>query len=197
MAHYFSQKQESALKTRTIPVRARGFSFNFTLSSATFSAKRIDFGSQLLADKMLIQENDKVLDLGCGTGFLGLVASKLTKNKVVLTDINERACKIASLNTKSCKDCEVRTGSLYEPVKNEEFNVILCNPPQTAGKNICFQIIEQAFQHLKEGGSLQIVARHNVGGKTLSRKMEEIFGNIDAVAKRGGFRIYISYKRKL
>ncbi len=197
MTHYFSQKQDSALKTKPITVNIRNFYFSFTLSSGTFSAKKIDFGSELLAEKMIVQENDTVLDLGCGTGFLGLVASKLTKNKVILTDINERACKVASINTKSCKNCEVRSGNLYEPVKEEKFKIILCNPPQTAGKQLCFQIIEEAFSHLEEGGSLQLVARHNVGGKTLSKKMEEVFGNVDTIAKRGGFRIYISHKRKV
>ena len=104
---------------------------------------------------------------------------------------------IAKQNTRPRKNCQVRSGNLYETVKEETFNVILVNPPQTAGKKLCFQIIEEAFQHLEEQGSLQLVARHNVGGKTLSKKMEEVFGNVETVAKRGGFRIYISHKRKL
>ena len=39
---------------------------------------------------------------------------------------------------------------------------------------------------------LQIVARHNKGGKTLMEKMDEVFGNVKDIAKKSGFRVYIS-----
>ena len=73
----------------------------------------------------------------------------------------------------------------------------MSNPPQTAGKEICFQLIEQSKNHLKNGGNLQLVARHNKGGKTLSRKMEEVFGNVKVIAKKAGYWAYMSVKEKI
>jgi 16S rRNA G1207 methylase RsmC len=55
-------------------------------------------------------------------------------------------------------------------------------------------LIEESKNYLKQKGSLQIVARHNKGGKTLSKKMEEVFGNIKVIAKKSGYWVYMSVK---
>jgi 16S rRNA G1207 methylase RsmC len=39
---------------------------------------------------------------------------------------------------------------------------------------------------------LQLVARHQKGGKMLEKKMQEVFGNTETLAKKGGFRVYLS-----
>jgi 16S rRNA G1207 methylase RsmC len=39
-----------------------------------------------------------------------------------------------------------------------------------------------------------VVARHAKGGKMLEKRMEEKFGNVEVVAKKGGFRVYVSKK---
>jgi 16S rRNA G1207 methylase RsmC len=36
------------------------------------------------------------------------------------------------------------------------------------------------------------VARQNVGGKTISDKMEEVFGNVEVLFRNAGYSIYIS-----
>jgi 16S rRNA G1207 methylase RsmC len=53
-------------------------------------------------------------------------------------------------------------------------------------------MIEKSKDFLKPGGTLQIVARHNKGGKSLSEKMNSVFGNVEDIAKKSGYRIYIS-----
>ncbi len=190
--HYYSKEQSSNIKLTKINVVLRGFDISFFSSTGVFAAKKLDRGSKLLIEKMVIGERDNILDLGCGNGVIGLIASKLTSGKVVLTDVNPRACKVAKLNTKRLKNVKVRCGDMYEKVEGLKFDVILLNPPQTAGKKVCFRMIEMAKDYLKDGGSLQMVARHRKGGKTLSLKMEEVFGNMEAIAKQGGFRVYIS-----
>jgi 16S rRNA G1207 methylase RsmC len=95
------------------------------------------------------------------------------------------------MNTKKLKNVEVRNGNMYDAI-NEKFDVILLNPPQTAGKDVCFEMIEKAKHYLVKNGSLQIVARHNKGGKTLMQKMKEVFNNVETLAKKSGYRVYIS-----
>ena len=82
---------------------------------------------------------------------------------------------------------------MFENIK-EEFNTILVNLPQNAGKDICFAMIEQSNNHLKKDGTFQAVSRHQKGGKEYEKKMKEIFGNCEALAKGGGYRVYISRK---
>ena len=89
-------------------------------------------------------------------------------------------------------DAKVVQSDAFENI-DENFDVILLNPPQTAGKKLCFKMIEEAKEHLKKGGSLQLVARHQKGGKTLQKKMEEVFGNSEVLSRQSGFRVYMSY----
>ena len=192
MTHYYSEEQDSKFSLKKISEVLRGRVGNFFSAPGIFSKSRIDKGTRLLIDNMEINENDKVLDLGCGYGSIGIVASSLTKNRVILTDINKRACRVAKVNSRKIKNIEVRQGNIYEPVKDELFDVILLNPPQTAGKELCFEMIKDSKNHLNKKGSLQIVARHNKGGKVLSDLMTKVFGNLDVLVKKGGFRVYIS-----
>mgnify|MGYP001559820898 FL=1 len=192
MTHYYSETQTSKLKLKKLRVNLRNFSFEIYTASGMFSPKRIDKGTVILIDNMVIK--GKTLDLGCGYGIIGLVASKLTKEDVYLTDINKRACQIAELNLKinNIRNAKVIQGNLYEPLKNIKFDTILINPPQTAGKEICLDMVKHAKEHLNKNGLLELVARHNKGGKYLSEYMEQIFGNLKVITKKTGYRIYLS-----
>ena len=196
MEHYYSTQQKSPLKIKKINQKIRKQEFEFYTASGVFSKEKIDKGTLILAENMIIEKNNKVLDLGCGVGILGIVAVKLFNADVVMSDVNKRAVMLAKMNIKINNiKAEIYQGSLYEKIKNNDFDVVLSNPPQTAGKEICFKLIEQSNEHLKNNGNLQLVARHNKGGKTLSKKMEEVFGNVRVVAKKAGYWVYVSVKQ--
>jgi len=195
MEHYYSADQKSSQKINKIKQKIRNIEFEFYTSSGVFSKDKIDKGTLILAENMIINKNFKVLDIGCGIGILGIVASKLFDANVLMTDINKRAVMLAKKNVElNNVKAEVCQGNLYEKIKDNDFDVIISNPPQTAGKEICFRLIEEARNHLKYGGNLQLVARHNKGGKTLSKKIEEVFGNVKVIAKKAGYWVYLSEK---
>ncbi|MBI2653509.1 class I SAM-dependent methyltransferase [Candidatus Woesearchaeota archaeon] len=195
MEHYYSEKQKSPLKIKKIRQKVHGIEFEFYTASGIFSKEKVDKGTLALAENMIVNENDKVLDIGCGIGIIGIVAAKLHNANVVISDINKRAVMLAKKNVELNRiEAEVYQGNLYEKIKDNDFDVVLSNPPQTAGKEVCFQLIEQSKNHLKTNGSLQLVARHNKGGKTLNRKMQEVFGNINVIAKKSGYCVYKSVK---
>ncbi len=193
--HYFSKEPTSSLRRYRIETKIRGFHLVFITASGVFSPRRIDKGTLLLAESMVIEKGWRVLDLGAGYGVLGIVAAKVAdKGYVIMTEINRRAAMLARLNIKlnNLINCEVREGNLYEPVKHEKFNTIISNPPQSAGLKVCFKIISEAPSHLLRGGILQLVARHNKGGRRLMNEMEKVFGNVDVTASKWGYRVYIS-----
>lgn len=195
MEHYYSEQQSSLFNVRKIRQRIKGKKFEFYTASGVFSKARIDKGTLVLAENMIIDKNSKVLDVGCGIGILGIAAAKLFNADVAMSDVNKRAVMLAKKNVKlNNAKAEVFQGNLYEKIKQNDFDVILSNPPKTAGKSICFQLIEKSKNHLKNGGNLQLVARHNKGGKTLSKKMQEVFGNVKVLAKKSGYWVYISAK---
>ncbi len=194
MEHYYTKNQSSELKLRLIKEHIRAVELKLYLCSGVFSAKKIDTGSRLLANRAIVKAAWHVLDLGCGIGVVGIAVAKAHSNtKVLLTDVNERAVYVAKINSKlnNCSNVEIRQSNGFESI-DKKFDTILLNPPQTAGKKLCFKLIEQSKQHLKTNGLFQLVARHNKGGKSLNKFMQEVFGNSEVLAKQSGYRIYVS-----
>lgn len=109
------------------------------------------------------------LDLGCGSGVLGAgVAHRATR--VVATDVNPRAVAFTRFNAElnDLPNLDVRQGSLFAPVQNDRFDLILCNPPYVLSPHrtfmyrdgemgICRRIVRQTPRHLTERGTLQMM----------------------------------------
>lgn len=195
MVHYYSEHQKSSLRLRKINVVLRGNNLEFCTGSGVFSPNRVDPGTKLLIESCIIKPFWEVLDFGCGYGVVGIaIAKAFPRVKVVMTDVNKRAIKLSLKNVKLNKiKAEVKQGNLFEKVKKKNYT-ILVNPPQKAGKEVCFSIIEQSFKYLKDNGLLQLVARHNKGGKSLEKKMKSVFKNVKTIAKKSGYRVYVSKK---
>jgi methylase of polypeptide subunit release factors len=86
--------------------------------------------SLTLSSLMMPTPVTSVLDLGTGCGIQALHASRFAE-RVVATDISERALWFASLNASlnGITSIEFRLGSLFEPVAGELFDRIVSNPP--------------------------------------------------------------------
>jgi len=195
MEHYYSEHQKSPFNLKKIRQKINGHEFEFYTASGIFSKEKIDKGTLVLAENMDVAKNQKILDIGCGIGVLGIIAAKFFGADVIMSDLNKRAVMLAKKNTELNKvKAEIFQGNLYEKIKDNDFDVIISNPPQNAGKELCFELIEKSKNHLKSNGTLQLVARHNKGGKTLSKKMEEVFGNVKIIAKKAGYWVYLSEK---
>ena len=193
--HYYTDKPKSKTKYGVIETTLRGKSFKFLTASGVFSYKKIDRGTAILAEKMIIDDDARVLDLGCGYGVLGIVAARAGRNvKPVLTEINSRAAILAEENlTMNNIVAEVRKGSFYDPVARERFDTILCNLPMSAGLETAYKIIKGAYEHLNNEGSLQVVVRR--GSKRIEKKMLDVYDNVVILARKGGYRVFISYRK--
>ena len=192
MNHYFSEKPDSELRLTKITKIIRNIEMPFYLASGVFSAKKVDAGAQLLAEKAIVEDGWDVLDLGCGNGIIGVVLAKTFEINLVMSDINERAVHNAKRNAKmnKVKAKAVRSDG-FAKIEGK-FDTILLNPPQTAGKDVCLKLISDAKNALKPKGILQVVARHNKGGKSLNKFMAEIYKDVHVTAKQGGYRIYVA-----
>jgi len=196
--HYFSEKPQSALRLYSLTFSFFGHSLELYTASGLFAVKKVDKGSILLLScaKSLLHGKEKVLDLGCGYGVLGLSIQKIFPTiDLTLSDVNERAVEITKKNLeRNHLKAKLVQSFSFEKIP-EEFDLVLLNPPQTAGRELCIQLMKDAFEHLGKKASLLIVARHNKGGRTLSAYLEEIFGNVECLGKQGGYRVYRGIKR--
>ena len=191
--HYFTRKPTSEKVVNEITTYIKNHKFIFRTSSGMFSKERVDKGSELLIENAVIEDGWKVLDLGCGWGSIGIAIKKVfPSTEVTMIDINERAISLAKRNAKiNNVKADIKQGNLYENI-TDKFDAIIVNPPMKAGRETCYAIIEKAKERLNENGLLQLVALHNKGGAMLEKKMKEVFGNVETVAKKSGFRVYIS-----
>ncbi|MBI4145283.1 class I SAM-dependent methyltransferase [Candidatus Woesearchaeota archaeon] len=194
--HYYARKHKTAFTRSLIHAHLRGADFVFETGAGTFSKTRIDKGTQLLIDEFIVTPGMRILDLGCGYGPAGIAIKKTCSQcTVVLTDVNKRAVTLTKKNAAlNGVEVDVRSGDSYEPVKDEFFDAILLNPPQTAGRELCNQMIEHGKARLDTDGEFWLVARHNVGGRMFEQKMEEVYGNVETIARQSGYRVYRSKK---
>lgn len=195
--HYFAEHPKSKPKMGIIEASLRGKRFKFITSSGVFSKKRIDLGTRVLVESMLLPEEGFVLDLGCGYGVVGIVAAALNpKLCVIMVDVNERAVWLAKQNIQlnNIHNAEVRKGNFYEPVEGFAFDTILSNPPVSAGMETIKTIIAEAPKHMANKANLQIVVRSKIWGKRLRTFFEESFGNVRVLAIKSGYRVLIAEK---
>jgi 16S rRNA (guanine1207-N2)-methyltransferase len=195
--HYFSAAPTSQERLGLIRTTLRGNSFEFVTASSVFSKKRVDLGTRLLIETMALPETGTVLDVGCGYGAVGITAAASNPQlRVVMTDVNLRAVRLARQNAEKNKvsNAEVRCGYLYEPVKDSTFNCVLSNPPVSAGMETVKAIITQAPQVMERRATFQMVIRSKIGAKTLPLVFNETFGNCQVLARKSGYRVLMAEK---
>jgi HemK-related putative methylase len=103
-----------------------------------FNGVRIRSGLMLARalETLPLSASARVLDLGTGSG-LGAIFTARQGARVIASDINPEAVRCAHLNASAnhLEDrIEIRLGDLFEPVREERFDVILFNPPYYRGQ---------------------------------------------------------------
>ena len=103
MSHYFENDKNLKSEIRELSYKYNSSFFIFYSDNGVFSKNNIDYGSRLLIETYL-KENDinekRVLDVGCGYGFLGIMVSRVTDSYVEMIDINKRAVHLTNMNIK-------------------------------------------------------------------------------------------------
>jgi release factor glutamine methyltransferase len=149
----------------------------------------------LLAENLDIKRRDEVLEIGTGTGLITVVAAQKSKN-VTATDINEDAVKCALKNTITNRtyNVKLKQGNLFEPVKDEKFDLILFNTPYLPteenekfdeeinaawdggadGRATIDKFLDEVKNHLNEGGRVQLVQSSLSDNEKTIQKLEEL-----------------------
>lgn len=202
MKHYFSENPEVKSNKRDIKYTINNQKFNFVTDNGVFSKGKVDFGTDVML-RVFFRENEnrknekfKVLDIGCGYGVVSVVLKKIFKNiEIMLSDVNERALELSEENllNNGVKDYKKIKSHSFENIE-ENFDVILSNPPIRAGKNTIFQIYEESYSHLNENGQFYCVIQTKHGAKSTQKKLQEIFGNCETLEIDGGYRIFRASK---
>ncbi|MHA1693795.1 MAG: class I SAM-dependent methyltransferase [Candidatus Helarchaeota archaeon] len=198
--HYFTKHPSSKLKLYKITGTFLSKSFNFFTSTGVFSYKKVDKGTSLLLNSIILPKNKKIkiLDLGCGYGIIGIVlASLLPESHITMIDINSRAIWLSKKNItiNNLKNIEVKYGDFLQVINNN-FDLILTNPPISLGKSILFKLFRKSYEVLNNGGTLQLVIKTKQGAKSTYNELKQIFGenNVKLLKIKSGYRVYQAHK---
>ena len=198
MSHYFENDKNLKSEIRELSYKYNSSFFVFYSDNGVFSKNNIDYGSKLLIETYL-KENDinekRVLDVGCGYGFLGIMVSRVTDSYVEMIDINKRAVHLTNMNIKRYKDFKGKTyiSNVYENVEGK-YDIIITNPPIRIGKEKLLEILIGAFDHLEENGLLYYVIRKDQGALSIKKILEENSINVEVINKDKGYFIYRAKK---
>ena len=196
MGQYFTNDENLKSEYRNIVYKYKEFSFNFTSDLGVFSKDKVDFASKLLIENYFAngKKNKKVLDVGCGYGFIGVSLSKIMDSYVDMIDVNRRAIHLANMNIKNNEaNAKAFESNIYENI-TDKYDVIITNPPIRAGKSVYMKIIEEAVNHLTENGELWFVMNKDHGAKSTILKIKDVY-DITVVDKCKGFFVILCKKR--
>lgn len=195
MEHYFTNNENLKSEIRTINYSYDTNDFVFLSDLGVFSKDKIDYGSKVLVENYLKynHDNKKILDVGCGYGFIGIVLSKVTNSYVEMVDVNKRALHLTERNINENKvNAKAYMSDAYQSVK-DKYDVIITNPPIRAGKEKVLEILNGSVEHLNSGGELWFVIRKDQGAKSIVKVLnKELI--VENTEKSKGFYIFRAKK---
>lgn len=171
---------------------------NLTLETndEIFSPSSADKGTLAMLSEVDFKEGDKVLDLGCGCGIVGILAAKLVgETNVTMCDVSEYAIAISKENAakNDVPNINIIKSDGFSEITESNFTLILSNPPYHTDFSVAKGFIENGFNRLSVGGKMVMVTKRLDWYKN---KLSTIFGGVKTIEKDGYF-IFISEKRNI
>lgn len=159
-----------------------------------FSPRGADAGTLSMVSAVELESGQKLLDLGCGAGLVGIAAAKvLGEENVWMTDVDPTAVRCAAENAKrnGVENVHLCCGDALDAVDASGFDWILSNPPYHADFSVAKKFIEKGFNRLKLGGKLVMVVKRELWYRN---KLTAIFGGV-RMQEIGGYFVFTAEKR--
>jgi 16S rRNA (guanine1207-N2)-methyltransferase len=172
----------------------------FISKPGVFGWNKIDQGSALLLEQMPefikrlnISKEDttsRVLDLGCGYGYLLSAMKDYSFETLVGTDNNAAAIQAAEATMKANDiDAQIIPANCAESI-NQKFDVIVCNPPFHQGFSVENEMTDRFLaatrRLLTSGGAAIFVVNTFI---PLEAKAKNYFKKVDLLANNKSFKV--------
>ena len=148
----------------------------FETAAGLFSVEKPDRGSLAMLSCVRFEPNDKILDLGCGYGLVGIYAAKIIgADRVWMVDNDPIAVDWASRNLalNGVAGATLLLSDGFENLRETSFTKIICNPPYHVDFSVPKHFIEKGFNRLALGGAMYFVTKRRRWYET---KLRSIFG---------------------
>ena len=192
---------------KSVSLSFAGHTLQFALSQSLFSSFDVDTGSKLLLASVAQQlaaepgERDRlrsILDLGCGTGVLGLALAKHYGAEVTARDRDALALAVTAHNA-AANGIACTTGggvditNLDGTRESGPFQLVVANLPAKAGAPVLAHMIAAATQVTDPGGRVALVVVNNLAEQT-RRQLAEV---AELIHERTGSRHTVFHARPL
>lgn len=177
-----------------IEIQIKNTPLKFETDPELFSPKAVDSGTLSMLALTEFSQGDKVLDLGCGYGVVGILACKLIgESNVILCDISEKAVEYARRNAKlnGVPNADIRISNGFENIVERDFTLIVSNPPYHTDFSVAKHFIEVGFKKLRVGGRMIMVTKRLAWYKN---KLSSVFGGVK-VHEINGYYVFLAEKR--
>jgi 16S rRNA (guanine1207-N2)-methyltransferase len=190
---YFAERPHARSARRQLRFLYRGELLTFEVDTGVFASHGLDPGTALLIESLPVRPTDRVLDLGCGWGAVGVAAARLApRGTVMLTDVNRRALRLAQQNLvrNDVRNGAVAAGPAFQPVGDATFDVIATNPPYHAGRAVVLALLAETPRHLTPGGRLLVVGKGSQGIRYYQDWLASHWApSVRVVARGSGYRV--------
>jgi len=140
------------------------------------------------------EPSDKVLDLGCGYGLIGIYVAKLLgAGGVWMADNDPTAieCAVRNLAINGVEGASVVLSEGFRAIREANFTKIVCNPPYHVDFSVPKHFIEKGFNRLVLGGAMFMVTRR---GTWYQNKLHGVFGRV-RVREVDSYLVFEAVKR--
>jgi 16S rRNA (guanine1207-N2)-methyltransferase len=164
-----------------------GIVLRFETAPALFSPASADAGTLAMLSSVRFSSNDKVLDLGCGYGLVGVYAAKrIGADRVWMSDNDPVALDFARRNAEQngVADATIVQSDGFHALREADFTKILCNPPYHVDFSVPKHFIEKGFNRLLVGGAMFLVTKRK---DWYLNKLKAIFGGARVHARDSYF----------
>ncbi|MFL5807493.1 MAG: methyltransferase [Roseiflexaceae bacterium] len=182
----------------TIDVTVRGHAFCLALREGVFARGGLDDGTRMLLDAIEAQPDDRVLDLGCGGGIVGMLLARLApQGHATLVDSDTAAVALARENLRANQigNATVCAGDGLDALPGATFDLIATNPPFHLGRrqtiDIAYRFIAAAAGALRPGGRLYVVANRFL---PYERAMLDVFGDLREIAGDRRYKVLLAIR---
>lgn len=192
------------MAVETITWKGRFGPMDLKVGKATFRPSTI---SSLLADALDFEPGSVVVDVGCGSGILSIIAAKLGAGRVYGVDAADETVEIASANAAAhgvADRVEFAQGDMFDPLASDiEADVVIGDvsgiPDEIAsvsgwfpsglsggptGAELPMRMIEESRRLLKKGGSLFLPTGSLQDENSIIERARSVFGSMMQLTER-------------